>query len=605
MKKRGLVFLFGLFLIFGTIASIHAQTNATTEQEKVNEAYSCLTDKVSGKCSSLSVEEKIFSVLAVNQCSSELMTQSSNSGECWSLSGSSCNVKITAQALLALDKTGSNTKAQNWLFSKNKTPTELTWYLQIESPEPTTCSIKYSGLSYNVGIDEDKKISSNAGSCLVLAQDNYWLRISPTCYDRNFSISCDQSFLTNLLFKKTTSLTINVMEETSSAAASGTTTEKVESSCFSTGNSCDYEGTLWASLVLDSQGEDVSAYLPYLIIMADDNKRFLPEAFLYALTANPEYKISLLSKQKSSQWWMESGDKYYDTALALYPLQQEIPVEKTNSKEWLLSSQDSNGCWEGNTRNTGFILASIWPRQSGGTGTGELPDCEDQGYYCSSSASACDSQLLPEFSCPGSLQKCCTTQPILETCSELGGSICSSNERCVGGTVVDASGLSSQELCCAEGSCESISDTAESECEINNGVCSPSNCDAGEEEGFYSCEISSDVCCVQKSGDTSPKSYLWIWILIILIIIVVIAIIFRNSLRILWFRITGGSGPKGPSHPGPSYPHQGYQQRPAPRIIERRILVPHSSPPPRRPSRPSGAQRELDEVLKKLKEMGK
>ena len=603
MKKRGLVFLLGLFIILGTIVLINAQVNATTEQEKVNKAYSCLTDKVSGKCSSLSTEEKIFSLLAVNQCSSELMAQSSNSGECWP--SSSCNVKTTAQALLALAKTGSNTKAQNWLLSKNATPTELTWYLEIEASNQTACSIKYSGLSYNVNIDEDKKINSNAGSCLILAQDNYWLRISSSCYDRNFSVSCDQSFLTTLLFKKTTSSIINVLEETSSAAASGTTTEKVESSCFSTGTSCDYEATLWASLVLDSHGKDVSAYLPYLITMADQNKRFLPEAFLYALTADPEYKISLLSKQKSSQWWMESGDKYYDTALALYPLQQETPQEKTNAKEWLLESQDANGCWEGNTRNTGFILASIWPRQSGG-GTTELQDCDEQGYYCASSASACDGQLLPEFSCPGSLQKCCSTPITIETCAELQGEICSSNERCVGGTIVDASGLGSSELCCAQGgSCEAVSDTTESDCELNNGICRLGGCDDNEEESFDSCEISSDVCCVQKTQETNGKSYWWIWVLIILIVLVVIAIIFRNSLRIFWFRITGGGKTRpGPPSSGSYYPHPGYQ-RPPQRIIERRILIPHSAPPPHRPSRPSGAQRELDEVLKKLKDMGK
>jgi hypothetical protein len=599
MKKRGLLVLLSLFLILSAFVFIQAETNSTTEQQKVDKAYSCLTDKVSGKCATLSTEEKIFSVLSVGQCSSELQSASSNSGECWP--SSSCNIKTTAQALLALDKTGSNVKAQNWLLSKNVTPTELTWYLEIEADNITSCSIKYSGLSYNVNIDENKKINSNAGSCLILAQDNYWLRISPSCYDRNFSVSCDQSFLTTLLFKKSTSSTINVLEKTSSAAASGTTTEKVESSCFSTGTSCDYEGSLWASLVLDSQGKDISSYLPYLITMVNENERFLPEAFLYAVTANPEYKISLLSKQKSNQWWMESGDKFYDTALALYPLQQESSQEKTNAKEWLLTSQDTNGCWQGNIRNTGFILASIWPKQSGGTGI-EIPDCETKGYYCTNSA-ACDGQILSEFSCPGSLQKCCTTQPKVETCSQVGGSICNANERCIGGTVVDASDLRSQEICCAQGSCNPASETVVSECESNNGICRLGSCDSNEQESFYSCQISSDLCCVQKTPTTSGKSYLWIWILIILIILAVIAIIFRNSLRILWFRISSsGKGPRpGPS--GPSYPSMGYR-RPPERIIERRILVPQQ-PARRMPTRPSGAQRELDDVLKKLKDMGK
>jgi len=37
---------------------------------------------------------------------------------------------------------------------------------------------------------------------------------------------------------------------------------------------------------------------------------------------------TLLSEQESSKWWSASGDKYYDTALALLPFQDENPTEK-------------------------------------------------------------------------------------------------------------------------------------------------------------------------------------------------------------------------------------------------------------------------------------
>lgn len=585
MKKEGTLFLC-LFLVL-SLSLIAAQNE--TEQKKVDKAYQCLTDKVSGKCSSLSSEEKVFSALARGDCRSDL------SGD----SKFKTDVKYTAQAILAMK---GNSDAESWLLSQNKTPTELTWFLEIESPEATTCTIQYSGLSFNINIGEDKEISNNAGSCLTLAQDNYWLRISPSCFGEEFQISCQENFLTTLLFRKSDSATIHVSDKTSSAASGGTTKEKVESSCFAESGSCTYEGSLWAALVLDSLGKDVSSYLPYLITLAEDNQRFLPEAFLYALTANTEFKVSLLSKQKSSQWWMESGDKFYDTALALYPLQAENPQEKTNAKTWLLGSQDTNGCWENNIRNTAFILASVWPKDFKKAGVPPLPDCENAGYYCTTTA-ACTGKVLSEFDCP-SLYKCCTTPVKIETCAEIGGDICSSGERCIGGTSVDASDLRASEICCVRGSCSTAQQAPD--CELNSGICRAGGCADNEQEASYSCNLPGDTCCIQKT--TEGKSYWWIWVLLILIILLVIGIILRNRIRMFWFRMKpGGRRPSGPPHyppRHPPYPPAGFHRPPMPRLPERRILPQESL---RRPiSRvKSGAQKELDEVLKKLKEMSK
>ena len=582
-QSKGLLFLC-LFLVL-SLSLIAAQNE--TEQGKVDKAYQCLTDKVSGKCSSLSSEEKAFSALATGNCRSDLPGDSKFKTD----------VKYTSQAILAMD---GNSDGEAWLVSRNATPTELVWFLEIEASEPASCSVQYSGQSYTVNIDENKKLSSNAGSCLVLAQDNYWLRVSPLCYGIEFSVSCNQNFLTTLLFKKSTSLTIYVSKKTSSAASGGTTKEKVESYCFAQGSSCNYEASLWAALVLDSRGKDVSAYLPYLITLADENQRFLPEAFLYALTANTEFKVSLLSKQKSSQWWMESGDKFYDTALALYPLQSETPQEKTNAKTWLLDVQDVNGCWENNIRNTAFILASIWPKQiGGGAGGTELPNCEDSGYYCTTTA-ACEGEILSEFDCP-SLYKCCTNPAVIETCSEIGGDICSSNQRCTGGTSLDASDLGTGEICCVGGSCNTGQEI--SDCEFNSGICRTGGCADNEQEALYSCNIGGDICCVQKTGG---KSYWWIWVLLILIILIVLGIIFRNRLRMFWFRMKSGGKPTPGPPRYPPYPPAGYQRPLMQRVPERRILMPIQQSL-RRPVAmvKSGAQKELDEVLRKLKEMGK
>ena len=612
MAKKRILGILIIFLILMSFSLLQAQISPE-EEEKIDNAYSCLVDKVEENCASLSTEEKIFSLLAINECEAEVINDSSDE-ECWPFEPSgNCRLKTTAQAVLALDNVEVNTdQAQQWLLSQNKTTSdELTWYLQIESNEQTTCNITYDGSSNTIDIAEDKKITRDAGSCLSLAQDDYWLGIDPLCYDQEFSISCDELFSTTLLFKKQDSFIIHVFQQTSSAAAGGTTNEKVESFCFREGmiaNPCSYQGSLWAALALDSLGEDVSSYLPYLITFAEDiqNQKYLPDAFLYFITGDTEYSSSLLSKQKGETYWEESADRYYDTALALFPFKnhEPVPEEKTNSKQWLLEVQGEDGCWLGNTRNTAFILASIWPRDfvtggNGGDGDGNgLLDCVSAGKYCVNKGSCIgyEGQVLSEYYC-GILSECCTVQPEQPTCFEQGGEICSSNEECRGGNKISAADTNN--CCVGGGSCQIPEEPVISECEQQIGICKIS-CLDNEQEAFYSCEFTGDICCTlktKKSGGT-----FWIWFFLLLIVLVVIGIIFRDKIRDFWFRIKsksrGKPGPKPRYGPGPPRPPDYPMKRPMP---ERRIL-PTFNQPLKRPHR---SQKELDDVLKKLKGMGK
>ncbi len=600
MTKKRILGIFIIFLILLTFSLLQAQENSTEEQEKVDKAYSCLNDKVEGNCDSLTTEEKIFSLFAINKCKAELVDDSSNE-ECWP--AENCKLKTTAQAVLALDNVGTNTdEAKQWLLAHRRTPSELIWYLQIESSKQTTCTIGYTGFSGTIDVGENKKISRDAGQCLSLAQDDYWLEISSLCYDQEFTISCDQDFSTTLLFQEKGSSTIHVFQGTSSAAAGGTNIEKVESSCFRegnlAGNPCNYEGSLWAALALDSLEEEISSYLPYLITLREDNDEFLPEAFLYLITDDIEYRDSLLSKQKKigdQYYWQELSDKYYDTALALFPFKSETFIEKTNSKNWLLETQDENGCWLGNTRNTAFILASVWPRDFVRE-NGEVLDCLSVGYYCVNEGS-CEGQIFLEYYCPGILTECCTLPPEQQTCAEKDGIICSSNQICSGGNKVSAADTDN---CCINGGSCQIYEPVISECEQQLGTCRMS-CLDDEEEVFYDCEFSGDVCCVLKT--TPGKSYVWIWILLILIVLVVIGIIFRDKLRNLWFRIKskGRPGPK----PGPPRRPLGPPHYPIRRPIRERRILPSLQQPVMPGRAPSRSQKELDEVLRKLKQMGK
>jgi len=614
MEKRG--FLFTLFVLFflnlfiivcadENNDSIQITSSRGQENNQINRAYACLDSKVDGKCSSLSLNEKIFSALAVGKCTTELNRDARNS-ECWP--SSSCNIKTTAQVILALN---GKEKAENWIKSKSKVYSGLIWYLQIESIEKTDCQITYSGSTYDISIGDDKKISSFAGPGLSLASGSYWLKIQPEYYSKEFQISCDKSFKTSLLFKKKGSSMIYVPSTLHSGSAEATITETVNSFCFSDTSSCDYESNLWAVLALKTVDEDFNFtdYLPYLITSLDENEKYMPESFIYALTGQEEYRNKLLLKQKSNSYWLESGDKFYDTALALYPFRfEEGILQKENSKDWLLSEgvQDNEGCWQGNILNTAFLLYSLWPKES-------VPsveeNCEEKNYYCmyfDECISSGGDEL--DYDCPNIMHICCDTEKISETCADKGGTICTSEQTiCEGGNFdANVKGLLSGEQCCVGGVCKK-STPSTSECEDSGGTCRYA-CKE-DEEIDYSYECGGNYfCCFTK---TSGQNYTLIIILIVLILLVIIGILFRNKLRRLWVRIKSKFGKSKPGFRKRPMPPEGpFFAQPSSRLPLRRPprRLPLRRPPRRLPLRRpplKRPKRDLDAVLKKLKEMSK
>ena len=597
MKRSVLFSILIIFLI--SMLFVYALPGIIADEidDKLNASYTCLENKVKDNCNALSSEEKIFSLLAIEECREEVLADSADN-ECWP--GSGCRIKTTAQAILALDKINVDvSSAAAWLLSQNTIPSGIDWYLEIESTGAAACTITYDGNSYSVSIGADKKINTRAGNCLRLSEApfaDYWLKISPDCYNKEFDVSCNQSFLTTLLYKKSDSPVIYVSDKTSSASADGTTTEKVDFSCFRQGGTCDYEGSLWAAFVLNYLGEDISSYKPYLVTMAEDNPQYLPESFLYLIeSSDTNFRTILLSKQQSSKWWSVSGDKYYDTALALLAFQDESPQEKTNSRNWLLNVRDSEGCWQGNIRNTAFILYSVWPEYFTGTGvTEEGTDsltCEDAGGYCIFETSCLDiggSELSAySFSCSGT-KICCDKSPSSQTCSEIGGEICASDETC---SIPTVETLDTYDCC--TGYCESVG-VSQSECESHGGTCRDS-CLSDEKENSDQCDYIGEVCCVAvTTGDDEDKSYWWIWVLLILIVLVVIGIIFRDKLRPVWLRMKSKFKRKPKTGPGLAL------TKVSVRPVHRRVL-PHA----RRPAPARKPKSEVDDVLKKLKEIGK
>jgi hypothetical protein len=605
MKKR-VMKLISLIIFLFALSIMNIYLVLAAENDTASRGYDCLEEKVEGKCSSLTTEEKIFSLLAIGECEDELLSDSLNE-ECWPKG--SCKIKMTAQAILALNEREVDVNdSSDWLLSQKMVPTGIDWLLQIETSNPSKCTISYSGASYSVIIGKDKKLSSSAGSCLSLFDEDYWLRISSSCYQTEFQISCNSSFSTNLLYKEQSSSIIYVSQETNSASAEGKTKEKVDSYCFKQGTSCDYEGSLWAAMVLNSLDNDVSSFLPYLVTGVEKNQQYLPEVFLYALLGE-SYRNEILMKQKEDKYWGESGDKFYDTALALLPFQYEELLQKDGSIQWLGEIQGKDGCWQ-NTRNTAFILYSLWPKEEP-TPTPTVEDCEDEGNFCMSATSCqeADGTELDLGGCFGINSVCCTQEIKPKSCEEQNGEICDSDETCIDGTEIDADDLSSGETCCIGGECEK--QLVASECEDYGDSCK-SSCLSDEEETEREC-FDNDICCTEKAQPPKPK-YIWIIILSILIFIVAMCIVFRKKLKLLFAKFRKKGKHPGPGHFGgmpPSMPPRGFPPHLGlpQRILPRRVFPsrPSHATVPRRPvgkSPTSKPKSEINEVLKKLKEMG-
>ncbi|MDP2673055.1 MAG: hypothetical protein Q8O84_04550, partial [Nanoarchaeota archaeon] len=125
------------------------------------------------------------------------------------------------------------------------------------------------------------------------------------------------------------------------------------------------------------------------------------------------------------------------------------------------------------------------------------------------------------------------------------------------------------------------------------GTCKDTSCESGEKENLnYLCNDFSQSCCMQKT----TTSFWWLWVLGILIVLIALAIAFKDKLKDFYYKLSTNKPKGNPSRPGmPSRINE---------IPQRRIIPPQSHPQyPRRPI--PQRKSELDDVLKKLKEMGK
>jgi len=607
MRKRGFVIIEAVFVLAVFLINFCAAAENESDAIRIDNAYKCLNDKIAN-AASIGLQDAIFDMLALGakkQLDDKIRSEKSSTENCWPKDG--CKIKETAQVLLAYDRAGKDTEGiENWLLSKNASATELVWYLEIDiqNKEVSTCTIKYDGKSYNIKISDEQKISGNTGNCFSNAKEGYMLKVSNNCFGKEFEISCDKNFVTSMIYEKSSGGTIFVPGKAESAASGGTTKAKVVSQCFkTTGAGCDYEGSLWAVMALQKKGLNIEAFMPYLYAFADANKRFFPSAFLYILTGGDDQYNQIISLQKQGQFWdiiASPYGKWYDSALALMALSKGNSQEAENAKTYLLSVQTPDGCWNNNNiRDTGFILYSAFTRGvTRESGSGEVPKCESP-FICTGLFECTNAGGKQEYnydcSSEGAAKICCSINVAMKTCSEKGGILCGSGEQCSGRVEAASDGS------CCFGVCETIP-VQEETCSAAGGTCK-SMCEENEEEIEETCSSMSEVCCKSKG------SSLWIWIiiLIVLIALTIVGIVYRAQLRLFWMKNWPKIKEKFTKKSAPSIPTQQPQARAPMQAPQMQRAIPRPAYPVRlgQPATRASRDKEIEETLKKLKEMGR
>ncbi|MBM3233139.1 hypothetical protein FJZ18_03175 [Candidatus Pacearchaeota archaeon] len=618
MKRLVIAFiilsLFAFYFVSGAEDTKSDTSKATTvtvpevSQDVPTKGYACLEAKIKNQ-SSFSLEQAIFGAIALGYQKpliDKIGAEKRSNDVCWP--ASSCDVKTTAQVALAYSRAGqANENIISWLEARKGGAVGLTWYLEIDITDhtPSTCTVSYDSTQKEISILGDMKIGSGASTgCFTPSVSGYWLRISDSCLDKKFTVSCKKDFVTTLLYEKVGGI-VYISSETHNAGADATTTEQVNAKCFKNAQGCDYEGSLWAALVLTHLKKDINDVVPYLRAMAEDSPQYFPSSFLYFVVPTQDQYGEIVQRQHSSKFWEIIGSpykKFYDTSLAILALDRSSNprTEVAQAKKYLEGAQSKDGCWNArdNIVDTSFILFSGWPRaaaQGGGGGGGGSLCSAVSGASCETDKSACISAGGKELSnqCLKAREFCCSVKVPTQSCTGAKGFNCKENEECLG-TRLD---ISNSGICCSiECSPKVERETCPSSGELK-GTCRSGCGDNEEQSSQFTCS-GGTVCCLEKGKAGPGANWFLIIILILLIILVIVAIVYRDKIRVAWFSWRHGVK-TSPVTRGPP---------PAPVMATRPGPRPPGYPRPmaRPPFRPRTVEKdkEMEETFKKLKEMG-
>jgi hypothetical protein len=385
----------------------------------------------------------------------------------------------------------------------------MAWYFQLTQrpQENVRCFLKYDNSDYEFSIDENNTLGGNFGTCFSPTPDRYWLKLDNACTEKTFQVSCNDTILANFLFKRANDW--YVIGQTEQAPPLEVLSINLSATyCISRGQGCNYESTLWTAYAFYLAGKQETArtFMPYLVMKANEteNKKFLPQAFLYKLTGRDSYADEIKALQGMDGLITAPGTsygKYHDTSLAIIT-GSTSKANMTKIHDTLLKQQKTDGSWDcgascDTVRDTAMLLLTVWPSFE------YRSECEQQGFRCVSNCSAvgisegyecftgeccnmtfnCDmaygtckiscaaNETQISYTCDSN-KKCCKSRAQAR-CSEINGSVCNSTQECVNsqGSIIPFNVTPDSNLCCI-GTCTTRTKTCQ---ELTGVYCNPSD----------------------------------------------------------------------------------------------------------------------------------
>ena len=578
MKKRGnSVFL----LVFFVILLASSANAATSSEINKTQAYEWLYEQMNSSSWNENVDEVALSVLALGSGDYNItegidkLRELEYSGGYWD------TIKDTSLATLALNNVGEDmTEEVEWLKTQYVLAfTGGNWYIQVDTAHEGECTLNHdqTGTTHSFSVVEGQ-ISSSCG-------DSNWIDfescISLVGINEDIDVSCELggTYSPSLIWQ--TSDEYYLFDQGKNM--------NLENGCFLTNQgscSCEYSG--YAAWVLDKLGEETYVN-PYLRFKCPSN--IARNAFLYMLLDSSDtgqYSTWLKGAQwPDGSWGVDeegAGEEEY-TALAILALKQKASSNSANirdASEWLATQQMDDGSWNGNIRDTAFILYVLYGKDyipyDGGV---------DDGNYCG------DGYMDDEEDCE-----------VDTHCNVTLGEICIDSCECVLESETNETGnpQDPDEDPCGDGFCDRLGGESCSSCRMDClDYCGEDDGDDDGDDDDYDDEecVDDDDCgdgerCNKASNKCEKKSSWLKWLVAVLAVLLGVAIFYYVYMRYFKDKTSGKKrGGKQPPKASP-FPFKTTRQR---------VPIKRPATNPNLARRDSKLEKELEESLKKARDV--
>jgi hypothetical protein len=554
MNKRGIfvffICMFAFFLVGNAYAENETDENSTVIDQDVDvrEAYDWLYEQMNESDWHKSPSEVALALLAlkgkgydVDEGLEEL--EDLQSGDNWG------DIKSSALGTLAFYEYDKDVEDEiGWLIAQQEMAREDgLWYIQLATSYEGACRLNYNGVDhiFQVNGSNNEIVSDFCGT-------SSWIDFESCIKGDNAGLN--ETIDVNCVIGVKPSVIYNL--DNSYYIVDQTDPLNIENGCFKDSGSCNCLVSGYAGWVLEEVGSD-SLIRPYMKSSCSEDP--VGNAFLYILTGEDLHKDWLSENQETDGSW--DGD-LISTYLSLLALKKHARLSNdvTSGAENFVKfwQNDDDGSWNGDVEHTAFILYILYGRDhipGGHNGGGDgfcgdgsvegIEECE-YSYHCN---------VTEGYTCL--------------------------NCECVLANATLPDGF------CGDNICDPATETC-TNCELDCGSCGgtePIVC--AEDEEF---DPVTGLCKEKGSG--------WLkWLFIILAVILGVAIIYFVYIKFV--KKKGGKGQ--PSLFG------GPSKKPPFKMTKQK--VPFSGGKPQQSSRPyagrrdSKMEKELDDSLKKAREL--